>query len=177
MVKKFGAKCKQVVRDHVAGLITNKMTIFSLPYLNFAIESKAKRAVCVEREEYIYKEQLKIAPKNCEIHHANASEIIGKEDFDLIYLDLCGSMSKELFMCLDNAKLKPGGILIITLLKGREHPKFHHYLSHGRIQAYERILQPRGFYLYKTITYMDTSPMIVLFASMTPVKEIEIYQV
>lgn len=178
MVKKvFGGKSKEVVRDHVESLIRNYMTIFSLPYLNFQIESKAKLAICAEREEGIYKKQLKKAPSNCVLHNCKASEIIGQYTYNFVSLDFCGSISQELFDCLSRVRLRKNGKLIITLLKAREHPKWKHLIGKDRIISYKNLLKKYGFHLYKTVEYMDTSPMIVLFADENQHNSIDQYKI
>lgn len=154
------------------------MTIFSLPYLNFQIEEKAGTAICCEKEKKTYRKQKSRAPSNCILYHALASDVIGKYRFDLVYLDLCGSLSKELFLCLKRCQLKRGGHLIITLLKAREPAGITHLLKrNGRIFGYRDILRKHGFHLYKTVEYRDTSPMIVLFASLRKVKKIDRFEI
>lgn len=173
VTKKFNQKYKEAVRTYIRPLVNNKMVIFSLPYLNFMIERKAKRAVCCEKDKPTFETQQQIAPLNCALHNSMASEIIGQEPFDFIYLDLCGTLSKEFFLCLERAQLKPSGTIVITLLKAREHPYYTHLLKGNRIKGYYNILKKYGLYLYQTIEYKATSPMIVLFAKKTYSKKVK----
>lgn len=175
-MKKFGRNYKDIVRDEVATLIKPNMTIFSLPYLNFTVERKAKIAYCCEKDTEIWAEQTKIAPKNCVLHNKYASSVVGEVPFDLIFLDLCGSISKELFSCIENANLKnQNSKLIISLLKCREHAKYRDAIHRhgGRLPFLKEKLEKSGLYLYKVIEYCDTSPMMILFASPRQRKTVE----
>jgi len=160
------------MREYVKPMSQGKI-IFSLPYLNFEIEKSAKKAICAERDHRTYKQQLEIAPDNCILNYGNASEIMKNYtgQFDLINLDLCGSYSEELFNCIQisSEKIKDNGNVIITLLKGREHSKYLHMIdTDDRINSYQKLLSNEGLYIYQTIEYFDTSPMIVLFAKTAP---------
>lgn len=177
LMKSFGNKYKKVVRDHIANLVKPNMTIFSLPYLNFQIEGRARRSICCEIDKSTYLKQKSIAPKNCLLHHAKASEVIGLMPFDLIFLDLCGSISHEFFTCLERLSLNPGGTAIITVLRCREPKKYHKWFTNGRVDAYTKILAKYGLNLYKIIEYYDTSAMMVLFANEQDNDHVTIYDV
>lgn len=172
-MKTFGAKAKQIMRKHVASLVDKSMTIFSLPHTNFEIEAKAAVAVCCEVNNEIYQQQQLLAPPNCILNHCFASEKIAEGPYDLVYLDLCGSLSYELFLCLERINLTEKGILIVTLLKAREPKKFTVLLKPNRLEGYCTIFETYNLYIYKTIEYKDSSPMIVIFARQDPLKPFE----
>ena len=169
--KKWGSRGKDVIREHVRSLVKPGYKIFSLPYTNFFIEEAAGTAYCAEYNKDVYARQQKLAPDNCILNYGYASQVLHDHGpFDLIFLDTCGSISNELYRSLRAAKLtrRGDGNLIITLLKCREHPRFEEFrrtrLSRGRLAAYKEMAFKNGkWYIYKTIEYYDTSPMIVLF--------------
>lgn len=176
MKKKFGTNYKHIVRDEVASLVKPNMTIFSLPYLNFQIEKNAKVAHCCEKDTLIWAEQTKVAPENCVLYNKLASEVIGIVPFDLVFLDLCGSISNELFKCIQRVNLKnKSSKFIVTLLKAREHRNFKEEIAQagGRFPFLQKKLEENDLYVYKSITYFDSSPMMVLFASRTKKKKID----
>lgn len=164
------------MRTYVKSLISKDMTIFSLPHTNFEIEAKAGMAICCEVNKTTFKQQQLLAPSNCILHHCFASTLIGENPYDLIYLDLCGSLSHEFFLCMERANLTEKGIFIVTLLKAREPKKFTKLLKPDRLEGYCKIFEQYNLFIYKTIEYTDTSPMIVIFARRFPLKPFESIQ-
>lgn len=178
MTKVFGGKYKDMVRNYIRPMIKPHMTVFSLPNLNFEIESLAKEAICVEIDSVVYEHQKSICPSNCSLYLGKASEVLEltskTKRFDFIYLDFCGSISRELFESIGNCKIKRNGKVVISLLKGREHPKWHFLKRKNRLDMYKNIVETYSkgrLHIYQTIEYRDTSPMIVLFCRGSNLKE------
>lgn len=146
------------------------MTIFTLPYLNFEIERNALRAVCAEKNKTTYLTQHTLAPKNCLLNHGYASKVMRSVDlkYDFIFLDMCGAISQEMIDCIMQAKdyMKPGASIALTVLRAREHPKWHKIINpKSRVKDFIRLFRYSGLYVNKIIRYYDTSPMMVIIAS------------
>lgn len=153
------------MREYIAPMIDSDMLMFSLPYLNFEIEMLAREVDCVERDVKTFRQQLKIAPPHCYCNLGNASDFIGQSVYDFVYLDLCGPISKEMIKCFENVKLTKRGELVVTVLRAREPRQYSHLLKDGREEMYKKLLKEKaGLNLYRTISYYDTSPIMVLFA-------------
>lgn len=154
---------KVYVRSIIADEITKlkpKRT-FTLPNLVFEVEniaSKYGKVITCERNKQVYDKQLKLNKNpNIELNHAKASDILNKNKFDYIWLDLCGSYSKELNDCLNCLQLSKDGKLVITISRARgislNNPEYF----------YKTLFRRYNYKIESIIDYNDTFPMSVYF--------------
>jgi hypothetical protein len=158
------------------------MTIFSLPYLNFEFEKKAKKAICAEKELATYKKQLRVAPSNCMINYGLASDVMRRINkiYDFIFLDMCGSFSQELVDCIKNATkyMKPDANIAVTVLKAREPAKWRNIIHpESRDTDYIRFFRKHKLFVHSIIKYKDTSPMMVIIASRKPNLKVSTFEI
>ena len=158
-------KYKKYIRENVLLHLNECQCVLTLPNLYFNLEQKLLKnkikVDCVEIKKDIYLQQIEIAPKEIKLFHSDI-QMLDLDNYDGIFLDLCGPLTYSLYHTLSNIKV--GTKVAITLLMARETKFAQHYIDISkREHSYIKLLNSYDIVVSKYINYTSTVPMCVFF--------------